>query len=225
MSGLNSLEINRVLEQRSQLRSTWVGVWVMADSPWLVSGVCIFLTLSVFLCVPKLIENYFFYLCLGIFLFTLVEYTSHRFTFHVLLRRQIFKTRAAIVHMSHHADPKQGINAGPLLGLVVFAVGFIASFGVSRNLNVSLEFACGLMLGFVLYDVSHYLIHLDSPPTKYHRMQQRLHWFHHERNWNVNYGISSCFWDLIFGTLDLKVLKQNEKNGSVATPIKSNRKI
>jgi len=62
----------------------------------------------------------------------------------------------------------------------------------------------GVVLGYVLYDCTHFWLHHADPHTlpNFHRSLKRHHLFHHFKNSNSNFGISSYLADWIFQTFD-----------------------
>jgi sterol desaturase/sphingolipid hydroxylase (fatty acid hydroxylase superfamily) len=65
----------------------------------------------------------------------------------------------------------------------------------------------GLLFGFVMYDLSHcnlFLIldffHHANPPFYYLKKLKAYHLEHHYKNSNKGFGVTSKFWDIVFGT-------------------------
>ncbi|VAI26618.1 unnamed protein product [Triticum turgidum subsp. durum] len=59
----------------------------------------------------------------------------------------------------------------------------------------------GGLLGYVIYDCTHYYLHHAQPsfdPAKY---LKKYHLNHHFRIQNKGFGITSTLWDHVFGTL------------------------
>lgn len=73
--------------------------------------------------------------------------------------------------------------------------------------NSRLVLAGGL-IGYLCYDMIHYYIHYGSPRNQYFYHLKRYHYNHHFVNHDKGFGISSPFWDEVFGTkIILKKLK------------------
>lgn len=69
----------------------------------------------------------------------------------------------------------------------------------------------GGLLGYVMYDVTHYYLHHGQPTSAVPRDLKRYHLNHHFRIQNKGFGITSSFWDKIFGTLPpSKIAKKGE---------------
>jgi 4-hydroxysphinganine ceramide fatty acyl 2-hydroxylase len=58
----------------------------------------------------------------------------------------------------------------------------------------------GFIAGYIVYDMSHYFFHHSSPKKGYYKNLKSYHMQHHYRNWQAGFGVSSKFWDIVFGT-------------------------
>jgi len=68
----------------------------------------------------------------------------------------------------------------------------------------------GTLFGYILYDLTHYFIHHESPYFEYYKSLKKYHIMHHYINPHLGYGVSNKFWDYVFRTV-LKD-KENKKN-------------
>jgi 4-hydroxysphinganine ceramide fatty acyl 2-hydroxylase len=59
-------------------------------------------------------------------------------------------------------------------------------------------FAGGFM-GYVLYDCTHYFLHHVKLPS-YLKSVKEYHLDHHYKNYELGFGVTSKFWDWVFGT-------------------------
>jgi len=59
----------------------------------------------------------------------------------------------------------------------------------------------GGLLGYIVYDVAHYFIHHGAPINDITRRLKRYHLNHHFKVQNDGFGITSPFWDYVFGTV------------------------
>ncbi|XP_028074702.1 uncharacterized protein LOC114277079 [Camellia sinensis] len=59
----------------------------------------------------------------------------------------------------------------------------------------------GSLLGYVLYDVTHYYLHHGQPTGQVTRHLKKYHLNHHFRIQDKGFGITSSIWDKVFGTL------------------------
>lgn len=130
---------------------------------------------------------------LGLCLWTLVEYVVHRSVYHKLDPFQGY-------HDAHHDDPKALVGAPSVIGLVlIFAVVFLPS------LLAGITFACaltsGFLLGYFAYMMVHHAAHhINSKPgTVLYRLRHH-HARHHHATEEGNFGVTTAFWDHVFGT-------------------------
>jgi len=63
-----------------------------------------------------------------------------------------------------------------------------------------MPFFSGFILGYLFYDISHYAIHHFNMHSKLWLAIKNHHMLHHYHDEYKGYGVSSPFWDLIFGT-------------------------
>jgi sterol desaturase/sphingolipid hydroxylase (fatty acid hydroxylase superfamily) len=62
-------------------------------------------------------------------------------------------------------------------------------------------FFAGFMFGYLVYDSTHYAIHHFHLRGKIGMYLRKRHLRHHFVQPDYNFGISSPFWDIVFGTL------------------------
>jgi 4-hydroxysphinganine ceramide fatty acyl 2-hydroxylase len=58
---------------------------------------------------------------------------------------------------------------------------------------------CGGMLGYTLYDMTHYFLHHENLPLWYKDLK-KYHLAHHFLDYELGFGVSNRFWDWVFGT-------------------------
>jgi sterol desaturase/sphingolipid hydroxylase (fatty acid hydroxylase superfamily) len=136
----------------------------------------------------------------GVLAWTLVEYLSHRFSFHhaPTTRRQL--VIGYLIHGVHHAYPDDRrrlttpVVMTLLMGAMILAV-FLAALGRPG-------FPCfaGFIHGYLLYDLVHYAIHRGSLGTPIGRFLRRYHLQHHFATPHRQFGVTSPLWDIIFRT-------------------------
>ena len=137
----------------------------------------------------------------GLLVWTFTEYVLHRWIFHVRPRGFGGRTWSFLVHGYHHEFPDDGMRlvAPPLMvlvfGSVVVSV-FVALLGPDRWLQA---FA-GFCTGYVAYDWIHYFTHHARPERGVGRWLKEYHLRHHFEDGGTRFGISSPFWDFVFGT-------------------------
>ena len=72
-----------------------------------------------------------------------------------------------------------------------------------ENPQISTLFWTGFMLGYLMYETTHYFLHhYNSSRNKetYFYKLQRYHNQHHYGGELAGFGVSSKFWDIVFGT-------------------------
>ena len=137
----------------------------------------------------------------GMAFWTLFEYGFHRFVFHFTPRGEFQERISFLFHGVHHQYPNDKkrlvmpITLSLLIALLLFTL-FGALFG-----SLSWAFSSGFTLGYLIYDMTHYSIHhFRRPKTKWLKNLWKAHIDHHYRDSTRGFGVSSSFWDRIFGT-------------------------
>lgn len=145
---------------------------------------------------------------LGIFSWTFIEYVMHRFAFHFESKSESGKKAVYAIHLIHHHYPNddQRLFQPPLvnvlLAVILLAVAYLAMG------NGAFVFIPGIINGYILYSFVHYSIHTFKAPFKFLQPLWRHHHLHHHRFQTKAFGVSSPFWDMIFGTMPPKELKK-----------------
>lgn len=130
---------------------------------------------------------------------TLVEYFAHRFQLHPTGNLPEGDLRA---HLLHHSFPnlknKIALSWCENSAILFF---LIASFRwLFSDLVVGMLFM-GFIATMIAYDCIHYFCHfgpeLDNSWLKELRIN---HLKHHYRSQQVNFGVTTNFWDKVFGT-------------------------
>ena len=129
----------------------------------------------------------------GLAAWTLFEYAVHRFIYH---RLPYFRD----IHEAHHAEPRGLIGAPPVLGLVLILVVFHVPLWPLGEVAAS-AFAIGALIGYVAYMVLHHAAHhWKTQPGTWLHLARRHHALHHHATEDCNFGITTSFWDRVFGT-------------------------
>lgn len=137
----------------------------------------------------------------GLFSWTLAEYLLHRFVFHFEPKTALgFKIQFMIhgVHHQYPKDPKRLVMppAASLILAVVFWYVFKFAFGV-----YVFSFFPGFVMGYIIYDMTHYAIHRFKPPQNKLRYLWKHHLQHHYKAPDRAFGVSSPLWDFVFKTI------------------------
>ncbi|XWS16693.1 hypothetical protein CRYUN_Cryun34aG0112900 [Craigia yunnanensis] len=227
-------------------------VWWAIPTIWLpVVCWCISMSLRMGHTLPQIALM----VCFGIFVWTFLEYTLHRFLFHIETTSYWGNTIHYLLHGCHHKHPMDGLRlvfppaaaAVLCIPLCIFCFNscsfiYCMMIGssdqkhfVARKSHVFLNYSNSLLstyrlfllslyqfwnlvkllatpsttpavfggglLGYVIYDVTHYYLHHGQPTKQVPKSLKKYHLNHHFRIQNKGFGITSAFWDRVFGTL------------------------
>jgi len=146
---------------------------------------------------------------LGLFLWTLVEYTLHRFVFPFRPRTPWQERLSFLAHGIHHAQPKSKtrlvmppVISIPLAVLFYGLFWLILGAALGAPHWIAPTFA-GFLSGYVTYDMIHYVTHHIALRKGVGRFLKRYHMEHHYKAPNRHFGVSSPLWDRIFRTQEL----------------------
>jgi sterol desaturase/sphingolipid hydroxylase (fatty acid hydroxylase superfamily) len=135
---------------------------------------------------------WFALLCGGI-LWTLVEYLLHRFVYHkVPVIRNL--------HGMHHSHPNDFLGSPIWVSIVGFS-SFLALLALIWDIDISCGMTSGLIVGYVAYLLTHDAVHRWQLSERSWMRNHRLRHLRHHRNpLPGNFGVTTGFWDLVFGT-------------------------
>lgn len=142
---------------------------------------------------------------LGLFIWTLLEYLLHRFLFHVeyyLPDHPIAFTVHFLLHGVHHYLPMDRLRlVMPPALLVALTTPFYMLVHVvfAYNYYHAMAVFAGSFMGYIMYDCCHYFLHHVQLPA-FMKEIKRNHLDHHYKDYNLGYGVTSKFWDHVFGT-------------------------
>jgi dihydroceramide fatty acyl 2-hydroxylase len=136
---------------------------------------------------------------LGIVLWQGIEYSLHRFLFHLHPTTPIGIFLHFLVHGCHHKYPMdvERLVFPPIPASWIVAIVYSAVYAVAPTSATAAAVFGGIMLGYVAYDCMHYWMHSGSlnGPLKVAHMR------HHYIDSTTAYGISSPLYDFILGTM------------------------
>lgn len=137
----------------------------------------------------------------GFFFFTLVEYLVHRHFYHMGTGSPRKARLQYVFHGVHHEHPrdKKRLALPPIMS-VVLATLFIGLFRLTMG-QYGYGFGGGFMVGYATYLLAHYAIHVYNPPKNFLNVIWKHHNLHHFVGDTGAFGVSSPFWDHIFGTM------------------------
>src|SRR3954452_15020286 len=137
----------------------------------------------------------------GYFFWTLSEYWIHRVIFHFEPEGGFGARLHWIIHGVHHDHPNDPLRlvmppsvSVPLSSL--FCLGFWAVFGTPNWF----AFGAGFLAGYLIYDMTHYLLHHHKPKSNLGKRLRELHMRHHFQDDTTGFGISAPYWDTAFRT-------------------------
>ena len=146
---------------------------------------------------------------IGLIVWPLIEYVLHRFLFH-------FKPKTSspgmdrflfLMHGVHHDEPrvKTRLVMPPVMSIPLAAL-FYGLFWLLLGRVLGVAFLvdgifAGFLSGYVLYDMTHYVLHHFSLKGKYAQALRRHHMAHHFKTHNARFGVTTWFWDGVFRTL------------------------
>lgn len=146
---------------------------------------------------------------IGAFIWTLLEYSLHRWVFHVETRNagRWLCTFHFLMHGLHHKTPFDPYRLvfPPFPALIIAMIIYAPISVIATYPRVLLA---GGLLGYLAYDMIHYYLHYGNPRLWHLYQMKRYHYQHHFVHHQLGFGISSPLWDFIFGTpIHLRKLK------------------
>ncbi|KAF8983276.1 fatty acid alpha-hydroxylase, partial [Haplosporangium bisporale] len=135
----------------------------------------------------------------GMFLWTLAEYVIHRFLFHLddyLPNSTFWQVAHFLLHGIHHYLPMDRLRL-----VMPPALAVALAIPINKLIHSALPYAqayavfSGLLLGYVLYDMTHYYLHHAKVFKIHFREMKTYHLAHHYKNFEGGYGITSKIWD------------------------------
>lgn len=144
---------------------------------------------------------------LGLFIWTLAEYTLHRFVFHFHPKGEFGKRIVFLFHGIHHTQPKDKTRLvmPPVVSIPLAAL----FYGLFYLIVVVLFKADGwlaplfasFMTGYLAYDLIHYATHHWPMKSGIGKFLTQYHLKHHYKTPDARYGVSSPLWDKVFRTM------------------------
>lgn len=138
----------------------------------------------------------------GVLGFTFMEYVVHRWVYHPPHgASEAYLKVTYKMHGMHHDYPKDRKRlAMPPLLAIVLATSLLFLFELILG-QYSFSYLAGFVVGYALYLVVHYTVHIYSPPRNFLRALWVNHSIHHYSENDVLFGVSQPLWDYIFGTM------------------------
>jgi sterol desaturase/sphingolipid hydroxylase (fatty acid hydroxylase superfamily) len=145
---------------------------------------------------------------LGVAIWTLSEYVFHRFLLHDV-------PYFARMHNEHHAEPTGFVGTPTWLSFAVIIGGILLPLWWSTNFDFASGLTTGFSGGYLWYVSIHHAVHhwrIKEGTYLFHA--KRRHALHHFARQSCNFGVTSGFWDRVFGT----VFETRRADESVLSP-------
>lgn len=138
---------------------------------------------------------------LGIIIWTLTEYTLHRFVFHYHPSSQFGQRIHFIFHGVHHDYPSDSrrLVMPPSVSVPLAILFYLLFKAILGNIYIA-PFMAGFLTGYLFYDMTHYAVHHFNMHTKFWLAIKNHHMKHHYQDSAKGFGVSSPVWDKIIGT-------------------------
>jgi len=122
-----------------------------------------------------------------------LEYALHRFVLHGL---QPFRRW----HGEHHRRPTALIYTPTVMSAaLIVALVFLPAWALS-DLWRACALTLGVTAGYLAYATTHHAVHHWHTNTAWLRQRKRWHALHHRVGQSACYGVTSPFWDHVFGS-------------------------
>jgi sterol desaturase/sphingolipid hydroxylase (fatty acid hydroxylase superfamily) len=139
---------------------------------------------------------------LGLLTWTLAEYLLHRYVFHWVKDTPRARRIHFLLHGVHHDYPNDGDRLVMPLGFSApLGAIFYALYYFAMGPRWGEPFYAGFVVGYMLYDGSHYAIHHFKQRTRLGKWIKRHHMLHHHLDHDGGFGVSSPLWDVVFRTM------------------------
>ena len=141
----------------------------------------------------------------GIFLWTLFEYSVHRFLFHAHPENKILKEIHHTFHGIHHDFPQDTMRLvmPPSVSIPITTLMYLGTHWLFVKWNftdIHDIFFASFLLGYLIYDEMHYASHHLNWKNKYFQAIKKQHMKHHFVEPDLGFGFTSKAWDLFFKT-------------------------
>jgi 4-hydroxysphinganine ceramide fatty acyl 2-hydroxylase len=140
----------------------------------------------------------------GMLVFFVSEYGTHRFVLHARPVRHPFVLRLQHrLHYDHHRDPNNlGLLFLPPWFVVPVVVLYLAvAYGTTRAAGTSASALFGAMVALLYYEWVHYVAHVSYiPRTRFGRWMKKYHLWHHFKNERLWFGVTNPTMDFLGGS-------------------------
>ncbi|OGU72699.1 MAG: fatty acid hydroxylase [Ignavibacteria bacterium RBG_16_34_14] len=137
----------------------------------------------------------------GITVWSLAEYTLHRFIFHYEPKSKFGEQIHFIFHGVHHDYPSDSRRlVMPPSVSIPLAVLFYFLFENILGIDLVSPFFIGFIIGYLFYDMTHFAVHHFAIKNKFFLFLKKHHMRHHFQDSKKGYGVSSPVWDDVMKT-------------------------
>lgn len=175
------------------------------NTPFFIFGpvfaVCLYVSHALYFISPLALTLWFAF---GILMWTLFEYTLHRFVFHFEPKSEFGKKALYPFHGIHHDFPMEAdrLVMPPITSLGIAVVLFTLLYITLSEKTFPL-FA-GFLIGYLYYEFVHYSVHHKKQHSLgWTREQQKNHLQHHFKDADHRFGVTTTLWDHVFRTYKL----------------------
>ena len=144
----------------------------------------------------------------GMLIWTFAEYNIHRFFFHFDPKTDWQERIVFLFHGIHHLQPRLKTRlvmppaASIPMGAVFYALFYFTAGRLLGNPHWVGPLLAGFTVGYLIYDMMHYATHhFPMRRGRVWRYLKRHHVMHHYKTPNARFGVSTPFWDWVYGTL------------------------
>ena len=150
----------------------------------------------------------------GYVFWTLTEYSLHRVVFHYEPERGLGARLHWMLHGVHHDHPNDPMRVVmPPGASLPLAAAFALLFQLVLSSAAAWAFGAGFFAGYLVYALTHFRIHNTRPRTRLGRRLREHHLRHHFSDQTTAFGVSTPFWDFVFGTTPRRSRRaQNPQN-------------
>jgi sterol desaturase/sphingolipid hydroxylase (fatty acid hydroxylase superfamily) len=148
----------------------------------------------------------------GLLTWGLYEYATHRWVLHREPKAEGFNLPGNLTHLRHHADPNslQRLNVQLSESVPVCVVYYLLAWALTGSWQAATHLFTGLIAGYFFYEYLDFQAHHGTSRGRLTRYFRKYHLQHHHYDATVRFGVTSPFFDYLFGTFHI------EKSGSAS---------
>ena len=107
-----------------------------------------------------------------------------------------------LLHGVHHDFPNDKDRlVMPLGASLPLGAVFLGAFCLLFGMTAAEPLFAGMVIGYLVYDGTHYAVHHFKQTTRVGRFIRRHHMLHHHMDHDGGFGVSSPLWDVVFRTM------------------------